>query len=119
MTASKMHTEIIEMQQARIASLVAEIAALRQIITDTVAALDSGAGVGVECSLGFLKQIPEEVRETTKALRKDAERLDWLDQQGYAYGFQDMHEGNRWLIEGPFSSLRVAIDAELTQVVQP
>jgi hypothetical protein len=41
----------------------------------------------------------------------DAMRLDWLDQQGYAYGFEDMHEGNRWGIEGPFANLRKAIDA--------
>ena len=56
----------------------AEIAALRQIISDTVTAIGSGAGVGVECSLGFLQHIPEEVRETTKALRLDAERYRWL-----------------------------------------
>lgn len=46
--------------------------------------------------------------------RKDGEdsaRLDWLDQQGYAYGFEDMHEGNRWMIDGPFANLRKAIDA--------
>lgn len=54
-----------------------------------------------------------------KALRKDAERLDWLDQQSESYGFQDIHEGNRWLIEGPFSSLHAAIDNAIAQAVQP
>jgi hypothetical protein len=44
---------------------------------------------------------------------RDAERLDWLDSQGYAYGFQDMHEGNRWMIDGPFTNVRAAIDAAL------
>lgn len=41
---------------------------------------------------------------------KDAARLDWFDSQGYAYGFQDMHEGNRWTIDGPFANVRIAID---------
>lgn len=44
---------------------------------------------------------------------KDAARLDWLDSQGYAYGFQDMHEGNRWTIDGPFANLRIAIDESM------
>lgn len=69
--------EVIRLQ-ANEHSLRDEIAALRQIISDTVAAIGSGAGVGVECSLGFLQQIPEEVCETTKALRKGAERLSWI-----------------------------------------
>lgn len=51
------------------------------------------------------------LRAEVEALRADAERLDWLDGQREAYGFQDIHEGNRWLIEGPFSSLRKAVDA--------
>ena len=50
-------------------------------------------------------------------LRKDAERLDWLDQQGEAYGVHE-HEGNRWLIDGPFKSLRVAIDAAVAYEAQ-
>jgi len=41
---------------------------------------------------------------------KDAARLDWLDSQGYGYGFEDMHEGNRWTIDGPFANVRIAID---------
>lgn len=45
------------------------------------------------------------------ACRKDAERLSKLDGIGYAYGFEDMHEGNRWMIEGPFRDIRAAIDA--------
>jgi ABC-type phosphate transport system auxiliary subunit len=44
-------------------------------------------------------------------LEADAERLDWLDSQCEAYGFQDLHEGNRWTIDGPFANLRIAIDA--------
>jgi hypothetical protein len=44
-------------------------------------------------------------------LVKDRGRLNSLDQLGYAYGFQDMHEGNRWEIDGPFSDVRKALDA--------
>ena len=47
-----------------------------------------------------------------EALRKDVERLDLLDRQGEAYGTHE-HEGNRWLIEGPFKSLRAAIDGAI------
>ena len=43
---------------------------------------------------------------------EDAERLDWLDQQCEAYGFQDIHEGNLWEISGPYANVRKAIDAE-------
>jgi hypothetical protein len=43
----------------------------------------------------------------------DSKRLDWLETQGYAYGFQDMHEGNRWTVEGPYSTVRKAIDDAL------
>ena len=44
------------------------------------------------------------------ALEADAARLDFLDSIGAAYGFEDTHEGNRWMVDGPFSSVRVAID---------
>ncbi len=44
-------------------------------------------------------------------LKRDAERLNRLDRIGYAYGFEDMHEGSRWMIDGPFSDIRAAIDA--------
>jgi hypothetical protein len=43
----------------------------------------------------------------------DAERLDWLQTQGTAFGFEDMHEGNAWAIHGPFSTVRQAIDAAI------
>lgn len=44
---------------------------------------------------------------------KDAARLDWLDSQGTSYGFEDMHEGNRWMIDGPFANIRNALDAAI------
>lgn len=42
---------------------------------------------------------------------RDAARLDWFDKQCCGYGCEDIHEGNRWEIDGPFNSLRHAIDA--------
>lgn len=46
---------------------------------------------------------------------EDAARLDWLDQQREAYGFQDIHEGNRWEISGAYANVREAIDAARKQ----
>ena len=45
-----------------------------------------------------------------RAAEKDSERLNKLDAIGYAYGFEDMHEGNRWMIDGPYRNIRAAID---------
>lgn len=50
---------------------------------------------------------------TLEEFRKDADRLEWLDGQVEAYGFQGIHEGNRWIVEGPFSSIHRAIDAAM------
>ena len=50
--------------------------------------------------------------QAADSVLEDAARLDWLDQQCEAYGFQDIHEGNRWEISGPYANVRVAIDAE-------
>ncbi|MDM0041834.1 hypothetical protein QTI05_22530 [Variovorax sp. J22R193] len=51
----------------------------------------------------------------------DTEMLDWLEQQGHAYGFEDMHEGNRWCVEGPFATLRklIAFDMSTTTAKEP
>lgn len=51
-------------------------------------------------------------------LIKDRERLDQLDKLGYAYGFQDVHEGNRWEIDGPFSNVRSALDAAIDTAME-
>ena len=47
------------------------------------------------------------------AAQADAKRLEWLSQQGVSFGFQDIHEGNKWEIGGPYATLRIAIDAEM------
>ena len=44
-------------------------------------------------------------------LLRDRDRLNKLDQAGYAYGFEDIHEGNCWDISGPFKNVRDAIDS--------
>lgn len=46
-----------------------------------------------------------------RELKADAERLDSLDKLCEAYGFEGVHEGNRWVIDGPFRSIRDAIDS--------
>lgn len=45
-----------------------------------------------------------------RAAEKDSARLDKLDGIVEAYGFE-VHEGNRWVIDGPFRDIRTAIDA--------
>ena len=47
------------------------------------------------------------------AAQADAKRLEWLSQQGVSFGFQDIYEGNKWKIGGPYATLRIAIDAEM------
>lgn len=45
-----------------------------------------------------------------RAAEADVRRLDKLDALCEAYGFEGIHEGNRWMIEGPYRNVRVAID---------
>lgn len=45
--------------------------------------------------------------------RRDKERLDWLDKHAESYGFERIHEGNRWMVDGPFNTVRDAIDASI------
>jgi hypothetical protein len=49
-----------------------------------------------------------------EALRKDAARLDRLEMECEAYG-TDVHEGNRWVVDGPFATVRDAIDAGMSK----
>jgi hypothetical protein len=42
---------------------------------------------------------------------RDAERLNLLESLREAYGFENCHEGNRWVIDGPFNTAREALDA--------
>jgi len=45
-----------------------------------------------------------------RAAEADAERLNKLDALCEAYGFEGTHEGNRWMIDGPYRDIRAAID---------
>ena len=56
------------------------------------------------------RMLPELVTHI-ESLAKDAGRLDLLDSLCEAYGFQDIHEGNRWVIDGPFRDIRAAADS--------
>ena len=49
----------------------------------------------------------------------DAQRLDFLETTCTAYGFEDVHEGNAWYIDGPFSNVRKAIDAAILSTASP
>ena len=56
------------------------------------------------------RMLPELVTHI-EGLAKDSGRLDLLDSLCEAYGFQDVHEGNRWVIDGPFRDIRTAADS--------
>jgi len=60
-------------------------------------------------------QTADRLDQTQARLRADAERLDLLQTLMEAYGFEDTHEGNRWMVEGPFMFVRDAIDAARTE----
>lgn len=56
------------------------------------------------------RMLPELVTHI-EGLARDAGRLDLLDSLCESYGFQDVHEGNRWVIDGPFRDIRTAADS--------
>lgn len=47
--------------------------------------------------------------ELSQAKTEDTVLLNWLDSQVQAYGTEGYHEGNRWMIDGPFRDLRHAL----------
>jgi|GEM_PF-3492462 len=60
--------------------------------------------------------VRELVKERDSALKfaadrlMDSERLDWLETQCQGYGFEGEHEGNRWVVDGPYRTVRIGID---------
>ncbi len=73
---------------------------------------------GSEGDLGYnmaIKHAAEAIRALKQAApvgaMTDTKRIDWFDKQGTAYGFEDIQEGNEWVMNGPFPTLRKAIDA--------
>jgi hypothetical protein len=56
-----------------------------------------------------------EMKIRCSELEKDEKRFAWLNDHVEAYGTEDIQEGNRWSIEGPFYNLRQAIDAAMKE----
>lgn len=51
-----------------------------------------------------------ELCDEIERLQQDRERLDTLESLCESYGCSGVHEGNRWVIDGPFANVRVALD---------
>lgn len=64
------------------------------------------------------RRLIAQLRNENADLRKDADRLDRLEIECEAYG-TDIHEGNRWAVDGPFATVRDAIDAAMGKGDQP
>ncbi len=74
-------------------------------------------GVSVDAFRRPLKSLAKKMTATQLApvlasASDDAERLDWLERQSKAYGFEDLHEGIVWEVGGAYRSIRDAIDHE-------
>ncbi|WP_315336213.1 hypothetical protein [Pseudomonas grimontii] len=67
---------------------------------------------GLQTGYEAYERVNAELKAEVEALRKDADRLDRLEIECEAYG-TDIHEGNRWVVDGPFATVRDAIDAAL------
>ena len=67
---------------------------------------------GLRTGYEAYERVNAELKAEVEALRKDADRLDRLEIECEAYG-TDIHEGNRWVVDGPFATVRDAIDAAL------
>ena len=99
---------------AELLRLRAENAALEQSLAESRA--NDQAAMGWLTSLRWAsgdrgeRMLPELVTHI-EGLAKDSGRLDLLDSLCEAYGFQDVHEGNRWVIDGPFRDIRTAADS--------
>ena len=99
---------------AELRRLRAENAELEQSLAESRA--NDQAAMGWLTSLRWAsgdrgeRMLPELVTHI-EGLAKDSGRLDLLDSLCEAYGFQDIHEGNRWVIDGPFRDIRAAADS--------
>lgn len=62
------------------------------------------------------KAIGEAIDLAIEALR-DTARLDALERTCEAYG-TEVHEGNRWTVDGPYTTVRAALD-DLRATVKP
>ena len=91
--------------------MVAELEALcKNCIADNCADEDEQNRNETQFLLGINHEDVLALLAERKELVRDRERLDSLDKLCEAYGFE-VHEGNRWVIDGPFISVRDAIDS--------
>lgn len=109
-----MRTAYVSLIVAEIGRLRAENAELAQSLAESRA--NDQAAMGWLTSLRWAsgdrgeRMLPELVTHI-EGLAKDAGRLDLLDSLCESYGFQDVHEGNRWVIDGPYRDIRAAADS--------
>lgn len=104
----------------RLAVLEAGNVELRKVISGCVAALSTTAGCSPDCSLEFMKGVPGEIAGTVAELRRDAARLDYLQEHGstvalvnIGYEGWDFQVGGLRVAVSP--SIRAAIDAALKE----
>lgn len=92
--------------------LLGEIQDLHQVIAerDQLKAENTDLHATLKAAKGEIERLKGEC----EALRKDADRLDRLDEECEAYG-TDIHEGNRWVVDVPFATVRDAIDAAMSK----
>lgn len=99
---AKADLEIAKAAAAQIGALTIELnGRLQERVDAQIARADVIAAINLQM-----------IEALTQGIARDSERLDWLDAQVHTYRFEDMHEGNRWTIEGPYRDVRAAIDAE-------
>jgi hypothetical protein len=99
---------LAEAHQAEVARLTRE--------RDAALLSASNSAINTNANAELALRAEEEVARLTReneGLAKDAARLDWLDTQKTAYGFQDLHEGNEWGCSGAYATIRDCIDAAL------
>jgi len=110
---SKRYIEALREMQSKIADLEATEEGAKIAFGDVVDqkhALTKRCK-SLEASITAMRDIISTQAARIAALEADAARMDFLDSIGAAYGFEDTHEGNRWMVDGPFSSVRAALDA--------
>ncbi|HGO9515751.1 hypothetical protein [Pseudomonas aeruginosa] len=79
---------------------------VQSISDEQLAELADGCIDSIPCPISALYELAERLI----AAEADVERLNKLDALCEAYGFEGIHEGNRWMIDGPYRDIRAAID---------
>lgn len=93
--------------------MIRELKAENERVNEELSACKEGPG-----TCGYWRDVARAHLAEMEELRKDAERMDRLEMECEAYGSQDIHEGNRWVVDGPFATVRDAIDAAMSQEAQ-